>query len=310
MEYNEFLENIKDMMTERLQRKSRDKFNLSINKISKNNGVVLDALSIHKDGCVISPNIYVSMYYDQYLQGEPLISIVDELLERYEKADKEGAFAVKDIMDFEEIKNDIIVRLVNYERNEETLEKCPYMKYLDLAITFRYMVKMDDKGLASALISNQEFEKWNVRIEELYELALDNTKRMMPEKIDSLLSVISKTLINDMNDEFEKEMFERDAENVNLYVLTNKQQVNGATCLLYNSAIATFADKLEKDVFILPSSLHEVMLLPDDGLCDVQFLKGMVQEANSTTVGVMDYLSDNVYCYDRETKKITVCEEV
>jgi hypothetical protein len=91
-----------------------------------------------------------------------------------------------------------------------------------------------------------------------------------------------------------------------MYVLTNEQRLNGATCILYDNVIRNFAKVQDCNIFILPSSVHEVMLVPENAETEPEFLSELVLEANQSAVGLIDLLSDNVYYYDREREQIYI----
>ena len=325
MVYQEFLnyikDNLVDYMKDRLKSKEDDSrfeehaYEVELHKVVKNNGIVLDGIAIRIDGANISPNIYLNSYYENYQMGRPVTSIMEEIVYLYEQAKEESDIDIVDILDYKTAKNKIFIRLVNYERNKEQLEQCPHKRYLDLAITFRYIASKDSCGLASSLISNQEFENWNVDLEELYQIALFNTMREFPWRMDSLAKVVTECFRSKMSDELPEELLqelafleEREC-GVNMFVLTNETGVNGATCILYENVIMQFAKVQESNVFILPSSIHEVMLVPESEETDAELLSSLVREANQSAVGLIDLLSDYIYYYDLDKNEITLYEE-
>ncbi|MDE5778745.1 MAG: hypothetical protein K2I10_09625, partial [Lachnospiraceae bacterium] len=318
MNYQEFLDYIKENLAKYLaeyqniqsrENKSEEReedYVVEIHRVLKNNGVVLDGLTIRKQEENCSPNLYLNPYFDQYQMGRPITTIIKELVCRYSQAKIEGMITVADLADYESVKDRIVLRLVNFEKNESLLKSCPHKRYMDLAITFRYMVGKDPVGIATSLISNQEFEAWNVEFSELYQVALFNTMREFPWKMDSLAKVISDylkdkapgTLPEDLISEIEH--MENSENGVSMFVLTNDTGINGATCILYDNVIKNFAKVQESNIFILPSSVHEVMLVPENAETETEFLEALVREANDSAVGLIDLLSDNIYYYDRE----------
>lgn len=148
---------------------------------------------------------------------------------------------------------------VNYEKNKEQLRDCPFRRYLDLAITFRYIASKNQLGIASSLISNTEFETWNIEPDAMYQIALFNTMREFPWQMDSLAKVISDCLKQRTPDVLPKGIiadikeFEDKENKVNIYVLTNDTGINGATCILYDNVLKNFAKVQDSNIFILPS---------------------------------------------------------
>lgn len=196
---------------------------------------------------------------------------------------------------------------MNYERNKEQLEHCPFKKYLDLAVTFRLVAEKNTMGLASSLISNEEFGAWNIGLDELYCTALFNTIREFPWKLDSLADVITDYIKQNVSHKMageikrELEVLEGAEDRVDMHILTNDTGINGAACMLYDNVIENFAKAKNSNVFILPLSVHELMLVPEQQNTDPQFLAELVVEANQNAVGLIDLLSDNIYYYDMDS---------
>ena len=322
MNYQEFLEYIKENLAEVMEsyihickeeeKECKESYKIELHKVIKNNGIVLDGITIRKEEEKVTPNIYLNSYFESYQMGKPLSIIMEEIIYQYQRAKEESDFEVEDITDFTSVKNQIVLRLVNYERNKEQLKNCPHKKYMDLAITFRYIAGKNQLGIASSLISNAEFGIWNIELDELYQIALFNTMREFPWQMDSLAKVISDCLKQKNQEILPKEILAdmrefKDKENrVNMYVLTNDTGINGATCILYDNVLKNFAKVQDSNIFILPSSIHEVMLVPENTETEPEFLTSLVVEANNSAVGLIDLLSDNIYYYDREKDKVYI----
>lgn len=322
MDYQEFLEYIKEniaCMINEMEGSSEtgdveqgELYKVILHKVVKNNGIVLDGITLHKEGENITPNIYLTPYYESYRMGKPVSVIMEEILSVYQESKKQADFQLMDILDFKAVRDKIVIRLVNYERNKKQLEHCPFKKYLDLAVTFRLVAKKNTIGLASSLISNEEFRAWNIGLDELYRIALFNTVREFPWKLNSLTDVITDCIKQNVSDKMageikkELEVLEGAEDRVDMYILTNDTGINGAACMLYDDVIKNFAKVKNSNVFILPSSVHELMLMPEQQNTDPQFLAEMVVEANQNAVGLIDLLSDNIYYYDRDRDDISM----
>lgn len=334
MNYEEFLDYIKENLPEYMEyyeqwkqnkKENTDKDNddnksdvqkgeyrAELLKVVKNNGIVLDGLTLRKSDESISPTIYLNSFFDGYQMGKPMSVIMQDIIQQYESMKVGMSLDIVNIYDFNAVKDDIILRLVNYERNRELLKTCPHKRFLDLAITFRFVASMDVLGVSSSLIRNEEFEVWNMDVEDLYQIAMFNTMREFPWQMDSLANIIvdslQKKVSEEMAKEFEEEiaMLEQTKNGVNLFVLSNDTGVNGASCILYDSVLKNFAKVQESNLFILPSSVHEVMLVPEDSETDPEFLENLVREANQSSVGLIDLLSDHIYYYDREKDKLFI----
>ncbi len=331
MNYQEFLDYIKENLPEvmnarvlehrKLQNDSEKNeaevcYEANIHKITKNNGIVLDGVTLLNKGEHMAPNVYLNSYFESYQMGKPLNVIMEEIILCYEKAKNETVMDVMDLSDFTNVKERIVLRLVNYEKNKEQLESCPHKRFLDLAITFRFLAKVDEFGLASSLVGNKEFELWNVELEELYQIAMFNTMREFPWKMDSLVKVVTECfgerLPKHIREEFEEDIknIENVENRVNMYVLTNNVGLNGATSIIYDNVVKNFASVHSSNVFILPSSVHEVMLVPEKDETDAEFLQELVIEANQSAVGLIDLLSDHIYYYNREQDQLLMYDSV
>lgn len=289
-------------------------YHTEIHKVIKNNGVVLDGLIIRKGREMISPNIYLNSYFESYQMGKPLTVIMEEIVYQYRLFKDEQSIRLTDIWDFTAIKRDIVLRLVNYDRNRELLKTCPHKKYLDLAVTFRMVLDWDCMGIGSSLVTTDVFDHWGISLEDLYQLALKNTMREFPWRMDSLATVITECMkrqlpeekIAEMQEDFE--LLEETENEVSMYVLSNENGMNGATCILYDGVLKNFAKAQDCNVYILPSSIHEVLLVPENVETDAATLEEMVADANHSAVGLIDLLSDHVYYYDRKRDMIEINE--
>lgn len=315
MDFNEFIEYIREHILEYMD--VPDDAVAKTHQVMKNNGVMLEGLSIHREGEPLSPNIYLNSFYEEYEDGKSLEEILRDIGKQYSAFDMDLKIFPEDIYSYERVREHIIVRLVSFEANKEQLKDCPYLLFEDLAITFRWLVNMDEAGIATVLITNKELKQWGIEAEALYETALSNTRRLFPAVISPLGNMLAgylKDIVGNMErtDKFAMNVKEDIVEYIAgekyrppLYVLTNEQGINGATCMLYSDCIDEFSDSVRHDLYILPSSVHEVLLLPDTGEMSQEELKGLVHEANRTVVFDCDILSDSLYYFSRKERRVT-----
>lgn len=185
----------------------------------------------------------------------------------------------------------IFYQLVSKEEQEELLLNAPHVSFFDMAITFRYLFYENEEGVSSALIEDRHLSQWQITEEELVEFSISNTPRLFPAKKSSVLEVIS-------------EAFEIDGPDLPLYIYTNQRGINGAACLFYKDRLKQFASQMRENFYILPSSVHEVLLLSESVVEEVDDLHKMVLEANHTVVCKEDFLSHQVFYYDAYEDKI------
>ncbi len=208
------------------------------------------------------------------------------------------------LKDFEAVKEDIFIRAVNYERNKVMLSSCPYVKKLDLALTFRVRFFQGSEGLSSLLIDDRLLSQWSVTKEVLYEHAMRNTMAKFPPVIESSEDVLGEML------ERGETALGWDSVHVPLYILTNNLRLNGATAAFYPGVLKEFSEHLcsgGTDFYLLPSSIHEMMLVPsrDDGKSAVNYQR-IVVSANQEVVRPEEVLSDSVYMYTYGRDEISI----
>lgn len=296
MEYQNFLTVVKEEVAKR----AGAEYKVRINDVMKNNGVILNGLTVMGEQCNISPTIYLNTFYEAYESGSMTIgNVVDEVMDTYERNKLKQSVDMEYFMKYENIKDKLIYKLVHREKNQELLEDVPHVKVHDLAVVFQCLVAEEAMGNATILIHNAHLKLWGVRKERLYQDAIANAPSLQPYEITPMSEIIRQLL------EVEEELPIEEGS-IPMYVLSNKARLFGASCILYPDVLKDFADELESDLYILPSSVHEVILLPADGTEDVENLRRMVCDINETQLRVEEVLSDNVYFYNRRDNKFKV----
>lgn len=189
-------------------------------------------------------------------------------------------------------KKSLFVKLVNTERNESLVEQSISKEFLDLSAVVRVVLKMDKEGMASMALSKGDAEILGMTEEEIYAVALANTLRLFPPKLMNLGRYVEMSIGAELP---------LGGDEVTTYILTNQKEVDGAVYFMSPEVVGAIAEALEDDLYILPSSVNEVLLVRASELEDgVDKLKEMVRDANETVVAEKDILSYNVYHYDKE----------
>ena len=282
-------------------------YNVRLINVIKNNGLRLMGLYIRCANSNVAPIIYINDYYKEYVDGRDIESIILDILQVYRNSNTRLP-VIKDDFRWQSIRKNVILRLVNYDKNKELLQGVPHKRvYGDLAITFHVLVGR--KGIQSYRINNELFRSFDIDIDTLFKSALLNNTTYFPMSIRNINEVITSMVASEEMDSDEyAELFDTTAPEKGrgiMYVLSNNIGVYGATAMLYPDIIKEFADTMGADLFILPSSLHEVILVLDDGYgCNIDFLKEMVMDVNMQMLDMDDILSDSVYKYSRATNKI------
>lgn len=186
---------------------------------------------------------------------------------------------------------------MNAEKNADRLAGAPFRKLLDLAALYRVVVNASADGSASFILTNKMMAVSGIDIEELDQAAIRNTQNK-GFSVRTMQEVMSEMMAG-----MPKDMLEVTSSGPAMYVLTNHSGINGANILLFNEQLAKVAEKVKDDLFILPSSIHEVLAVPA-GQMDTSNLKDMVQNVNETEVSPDEILGYEVYRYRRETNKL------
>ena len=276
--------------------------NITINHVIKNNGCEMDGLVIMEKGKDIAPTIYLDSFYELYTNGENIKSIIRQIEVIYEQNKNNVTFDVNILKHFDTIKDKIVYKVVNYRSNEKLLEQVPHKRILDLAVVFYCLLDNEYGRSATALIYNNNLKNWNVTIDDVYKAALKNTPDLLHSKISSMAALFEKCGVNVDGEEVDL----KDYVPSDMYVLTNESKLNGAACILYENVLYDFAQKLGADLYILPSSVHEVILLPKLSMFEKDELVNMVKEVNTEGVAADEVLSDHVYEYNRTERLITM----
>lgn len=287
-----------------------DGYEVSIHEVLKNNDTHLTGLTIRTEESNIAPTIYLEGSFERYKAGDVAVPvIVSEILSVYESHKTTMSFDASLVTDFSACKERICYKLVNADRNRELLADAPHIIACDdLAVLFYILVSNDGEGTATITVRNNMTDLWGVEEDELFKIALLNTQRLFRGSVMSMASVMMDLLSDRMDDEYSSEFFDMvvSEDMVPMYVCSNSQKVNGAGVILYKDLLKQFAEKTGSDFYILPSSIHETLLVPVSDQMEVEALRSMVREVNATQVAPEEVLSDNVYIYRREDDKISL----
>lgn len=264
---------------------------------TKNNGIVLNGITVLQDGCNISTIIYLNDHYKAYRNGTATIGMItDTVMDTYERNKTDRSINMGGFLNYASAKEHIVYKLVNTEKNRELLEHIPHVPFHDLSIVFEYLVSQGDLNSISVLIRNEYMNAWNADTKELYRTASVNTPLLRKYELKSMGEVLCE--LEDMMDSGEP------CDIVPMYVLRNESKVLGAACILYPDLLGDFAAACRSDLFIIPSSIHETLILPYADPSESEEIKAMIREINRTQVTAEEVLSDNLYIYEQSTDEL------
>lgn len=281
---------------------------VEIHKVLKNNSLELDSLVILEERCGMSPNFYLQYYFEEYKKG----SAIEVLAREIEKTYYDSILHAGNIeidMSAEYCRDKVIIRLISSEQNSELLEMVPHILFLDMAIVFYILIRSDDEGIGSIRVSNRLLEEWGFEIEDLFMLARENTMRLFPRRICAMFSMMDR-IMESNEKKVDLSEWEELPEYIpkEPYVITNSNGINGAAVVLYPDTLQVLADFFDEDYFLIPSSIHELLAIPESASIGVEEMYEMVHDVNVSCVALEEILSENVYHYDRVADVIHICE--
>lgn len=291
--YNAYVEEVRTVVERKVGG------SVTVQKVNKNNGLVLDGLTIMQEGVNLAPTIYLNGYYEDYL-SYGAVEVAKKIITIYEANKPKESIDISFFTDIEKVRPTIKMKLINYEKNKALLVQIPYIRFLDLAVVFIATLESDcKKGFASILIHNHHMEYWNMLPDDLYKIAMENTANDF--EITPMLDIINELLCTEYSDEM------LDSTECRMSVLTNHYKLHGAVGMMHKEILNQYmkANQTGK-IVILPSSIHEVLLISCDDSVDMEYYKKTVKEVNATQVLPEETLSDNVYVYDGNA--ITIAE--
>lgn len=269
---------------------------------TKNNGIHLDGIIIRIGETNVAPIIYLQQYYEEYMENEyisidEIVGRIVELRERHELQDADGV--IGKITDWAYVREHIYPMIVSAEDNEEMLRALVSKPFLDLAVIM--YIRLDDilqiGGEATVKVTKQMLDVLGISEDDAFDRAIENMKTTDGYNIQDIFSAIMGTVDTEvpMDDSREK-----------MFVLTNSNKSLGAAGILLLES--DFMENMLKDscYYILPSSIHEVLLIPETDEIDIRMLKNMVIEVNETTVSKEEQLSNSVYYYSSTSGTITI----
>ena len=257
---------------------------VSIHTNVKNNGVRRSGIMISEKGINISPTIYLEEYFHQFRMGYPLEQIAKDIVGLYEKIRFQNSWEDGEkVKDYEFVKDKIIYRLIGREENQELLKEIPYKSYLEY-------------GMASMMVRAEHMDMWKVTEEDLYYRASKNTQELLPYEFAPMRTVIEELLGLGME--------EGPAEK--MYILSNEMRSYGAAALIYPDCLRKIAGVVGENFFVIPSSVHETIIVAESEAPGREELGSMIEEINETQVEAEEVLSDRAYYYDRESGKLAL----
>lgn len=300
MEYIQFLTDIQERVEAHFNGKVKGEVCTSV----KNNGVTVTGLMLKGEEERVAPNFYLDRQFVEWMRGMcTLEEISEKLCNAYvEEVGRNSHLISKIRFSWDEFRRGVFMRLVNREKNEQLLESVPYQEFLDLALVYYYSVPISGDVMGTLVITKEHLELLEITEEELLQAAKSNCERFQPVRVRCM-----EDLLYDLGRKIGIEVQEARVCHPFLFVMTNIKGMFGATALVFAEELEHFAKRIGTGFYVLPSSVHEVILVPECKEFNLEYFKSMVKEINATQVEATEVLSDNIYFYDKETMGLSIC---
>ena len=306
MDYEIFKEVVKESFLSYMPKGYQD-MEVRVTSVDKVNRK-LDGISLlaQNENTMISPTLYINDMYEKYSKTGDLQATLREAAEAMDEAFREAEIPPLDIST---AKDNIIFQLVNTMQNEDLLKKLPHRDFQDLSIIYRWVVGVEQQGISSVVINNHVAESLGMGEEELFKAAAENTRRILPPVVQSMNEVMRDMFVADgMPKELADLMVGEQEPEMTMWVISNERKIEGAASMLYEDKLHSLAEKVGTDLYILPSSVHEVIAVSVE-MGEPEELARMVAEINMDQVDLSERLSNQVYHYDKDLRKITLATD-
>lgn len=298
LNFEEFTENV----WKGIRKKADGIFHVSVVERMKNNGIRLTGISAVQQKCGGGPCVYLDSYYREYQYGNrKMPEIVDEVYsEMIKHKDDLQDVNMAEFLDWDTVRGCIYMKLVNAGRNGELLGMVPHRTFLDLAAVY-YIAVNGTSGnpyTGTALICNHHMSLWKQEEEKLYGAAVHNMRSDGGPVFENIWDVMERHIPGAASGGNPADM--------GMYILTNCRKHYGASEILDQNSLKGISDKMKGDFIVLPSSVHEVIVLASKNWMKYKDLASVVREVNAREVSAEEFLSDHVYVYNRRTESLSV----
>lgn len=298
---DEFIEELKEGLSEELSEHDLQFNQQTVHKANED----LEGLTVRmmdRDDGRVAPTIYPEKAYEDYLNGTDIKDIVRNYADIIDRSSPEFDL---NSLNAENARDHISFSLVNTKENEEWLKTVPHEEIGDLSAIPRWHLEDMPDGRASFVVTDQVAKNLQMTKEEVLSIARANTEneRFSVTGMSETMTEIMRS--QGLSEEYIEEMVGPMRNDEKMFVITNESKIDGASALISDSTMQVAYERIGEDFYILPSSRHEVLAVPESAFERPEDLKEMVESVNATEVSKSDYLSDNVYHYDGISHELT-----
>lgn len=307
MSFEEFKEQFTNDVKETLEERGVD-VTVAVNTVNKLNDSY-EAMTVTPEGSNVGVNVNIDRFYDAVQDGADYDEVVYNAVRTVEKGiAQRPEVDVSALTDYEQMKDKLAMEVVSTDSNAELLSRVPHKEIEDMSIVYRFVLESNEDGRASILVTDQLLESMGVSPEQLHADALRTAPELKPVVIKGMSEVMAEMMGMSAEDLAMMGM-PTDPADEQMYVATVPDKIHGAGVIAYQNFMDQAAERAGGDFFILPSSIHELLIVPDNGQMSLRDLEAMVREVNATQVAPEDKLTDNVYHYDAQAKVFELGEK-
>lgn len=300
MDFKAFKENLAQDVKEILDERIGKNNTVEIRTVDKMNQTY-DALTIKPENSSIGVNLDVTSLYSEYEDDASYDSILSKSADIAVSAlDNRPKFNIDEFMVYAKMKDKLAIQVVSVERNAALLKTVPHKNIEDMAVVYRFIIDDIGEGTGTILITNQMLEHYGITAEQLHVDAVENAPKNRPIVIKGMSEVLTEMMGVEKAEMLG--FYPIEPEDERIFVASVPDNVHGAGVLAYPDFMDQAAERVGGDFYILPSSIHELLIVPDTGEMELTDLKNMVQTVNATEVAPEDKLTDSVYHYDIKNK--------
>ena len=234
-----------------------------------------EALTITPEGSHVGVNLNMDRFFEAYENGVSYDEVLSKATDVAEQGIKESpAVDIASLTNYDIMKEKLAMEVVSIEANADLLNKIPHQQIEDMAVIYRCVLTSGEEGMSSVVVTNAMLNTFGVTAEQLHADAMENAPEIKPAVIKGMTEVMQEM----MGDDFASIGFDINPADEVMYVATVPDKVHGAGVIAYQDFMDQAAERLGGDFFVLPSSIHEVLLVRDDGQSNFHDLEAMVQE--------------------------------
>lgn len=269
--------------------------------IPKNNSS-MKGITIKFDNIAMAPTIYPDLYYPDWKDGQSMDDIVSGIKEEIIKTAPELSRFSTNSLNRDSAVNHLYASVVGYESNKEWLKNIPHERLADLAVFAKWKFDTTDSdSVMMAKVTEQFLAHLQLTKEEALKIAKSNSARSA--KFESMDTLMRNMMIDDgMDRELADMMFP--TQSTPLSVLTSESGIDGAALIACPEVLKAIGKEIGEEFYVLPSSIHEALILPRSFTDNVEDLKQMVSSINKTEVIPEERLSNQIYEFDGHSLKI------